>query len=398
MWHELTKEARSSQKLVVLGVIQEQHADRCRLFAQWQGFDWPILHDPINVMKTRAVPYFIAIDEAGVVVDADLKADEFDAFLNRPSPPRQPETVETMTRPELATLLKLAERNNTAEAWTTLADQHVLWADAASLDRAVAEYQKAAVLAPNDVGLLFRLGVAHRMRWDYGQGQPVDFQAAVDAWDRALEHDPNHYIYRRRIQQYGPRLIKPYPFYDWIEQARAEIQSRGEIAVQLMVDPSGAEIAQPLEEFAASRPLEAEPDPQGRIQRDVGKLIACNVVVVPGRIRPGESMRVHLQLSPRGFSHWNNESEPVKVWIPLPEKWGATSRLIEFPSPPTPESRETRRMEFEIMSPAVSNGNSNNPTLIRGYALYNVCEELGGKCLYLRQDVDIPVRFVDFNE
>jgi hypothetical protein len=54
-------------RLVLLGVTQEQHADRCRLFAQWKQFDWPILHDPINLMKAPAVPIVVAIDEHGIV-------------------------------------------------------------------------------------------------------------------------------------------------------------------------------------------------------------------------------------------------------------------------------------------------------------------------------------------
>ena len=57
--------------------------------------------------------------------------------------------------------------------------------------------------------------------------QAGDFQAAVDHWGAALRLNPNQYIYRRRIQQYGPRLTKPYPFYDWIKQARSDIAARG---------------------------------------------------------------------------------------------------------------------------------------------------------------------------
>ena len=54
-------------KLVVVGIAQEQHGDRCRLFAQWQEVGWPILHDPINFMRVRGVPIEVAIDEYGIV-------------------------------------------------------------------------------------------------------------------------------------------------------------------------------------------------------------------------------------------------------------------------------------------------------------------------------------------
>jgi hypothetical protein len=39
-------------------------------------------------------------------------------------------------------------------------------------------------------------------------------QKAVQYWTMALDMDSNQYIWRRRIQQYGPRLEKPYSFYD----------------------------------------------------------------------------------------------------------------------------------------------------------------------------------------
>ena len=64
---------------------------------------------------------------------------------------------------------------------------------------------------------------------------------AVDFWSMALQEDPNQYIYRRRIQQYGARLGKPYPFYDWVESAQAEIRERGETPVDLTVPLTGAD-------------------------------------------------------------------------------------------------------------------------------------------------------------
>jgi hypothetical protein len=60
VWHEGTAKWVKDGKLVLLGVIQEQHADRCRLLAQWKGFRWPILHDPINVLEATGVPILTA--------------------------------------------------------------------------------------------------------------------------------------------------------------------------------------------------------------------------------------------------------------------------------------------------------------------------------------------------
>ena len=44
-WRERTRQPVADKKLVLLGVMEEQHADRCRLFAQWKGItDLPLLH------------------------------------------------------------------------------------------------------------------------------------------------------------------------------------------------------------------------------------------------------------------------------------------------------------------------------------------------------------------
>ncbi|MCR9297158.1 MAG: hypothetical protein NXI32_31040, partial [bacterium] len=276
MWHELTQAARETGDLVVLGVIQEQHADRCRLFAQWQGFDWPILHDPVNQLRAQAVPYFVALDEAGVVVDADLKADEFDAFLRRPATDRAVAPVEPEL-PDIELLRTAARQSKSAEAWTALGDHHVLWDGEKPIDQAIAGYQRALELNPNYAPAEFGLGVAHRMRYDSSRAEAHDFQLAIDAWGRALALQPNQYIYRRRIQQYGPRLTKPYPFYDWVRQAQEEIRKRGDQPHPLSVVPSGAEIAEPIKELSANSRQDTPPDAAGRIHRDQG-LIEFNAV------------------------------------------------------------------------------------------------------------------------
>ncbi len=388
MWHELTRKARESGALVLLGVIQEQHADRCRLFAQWQEFDWPILHDPMNLLGVRAVPIFVAIDEGGIVVDANFRTGELDAFLTREkevsAQGSQPAAAAPL--PALQALEKIAGNTNSAADWRTLADHRVLWGGATQLNSAIDEYGRAHQLQPDDGGILFRLGVAHRMRHDSPLALEGDFQSAVDAWGKALAVDPNHYIYRRRIQQYGPRLIKPYPFYDWVEQARTEIKQRGEIPVELAVEPGGAEIAQPAKNFTPSADLVDEPDPEGRILRDAQKLIQISAVVVPGTISPGDSVRVHVELQPRKLVHWNNEAEPLEFWLDLPEQWQAEKRLLHTPQPLTPESQETRRLEFELQTPSAL-----QTTSVKAYALYYVCEEIGGQCLYRRQDIEFPI-------
>jgi tetratricopeptide (TPR) repeat protein len=111
---------------------------------------------------------------------------------------------------------------------------------------AIDAYTHALALDPSDKNSLFRLGVAYRMRHESTWRRNGDFQSAVESWGRALALDPNQYIWRRRIEQYGPRLTKPYAFYDWVEQAKAEILRRGETPARLSVEPYGSELAGPL--------------------------------------------------------------------------------------------------------------------------------------------------------
>lgn len=390
VWHDLTRKARQSEQLVLLGVIQEQHPDRCQLYSQWQGFDWTILHDPINQLQSRAVPMFVAIDEAGVVVDANLKTSELAAFLARP-PAQQTDRSPSQESPNYATRLRqlddMAQKQPTAAAWRELADHRVLWGPEQELTSAIEEYQRALELAPQDAATHFGLGVAYRMRLDSSAPREADFQRAVDAWGRALEIDPNHYIFRRRIQQYGPRLIKPYPFYDWVAQAQQEIEARGEVPVALTVQPSGAEIAQPSRNVTQDQKSVDEPDPRDRITLD-RNLVHASIVVVPGVVQKGDAVRVHIELRPHRLAHWNNEADPLGLWIRVPEGWKSERTWIEAPSPETAESRETRHFEFELQSPedtAVQH--------IEAYALYYICEEIGGQCLYRRTNLKIPIRF-----
>ena len=52
-----------------------------------------------------------------------------------------------------------------------------------------------------------------------------------------------------------------------------------------------------------------------------------------------------------------------------------------------PESDEVRRLDFEVKAPPTAQGK----TRLEAYALYNTCEEAGGHCLFLRQDLTIEL-------
>ena len=110
---------------------------------------------------------------------------------------------------------------------------------------------------------------------------------------------------------------------------------------------------------------------------------------MPARIRPGQAARVHVTFRPSAArqAHWNNESTPLRVWVAGAEGWTIAARLLEAPQGDQPESDEVRRLDFEVKAPPTAAGK----TRLAAYALYNTCEEAGGRCLFLRQDLTIEL-------
>ncbi len=60
-WHERTQPFVDEDRLQVVGIVQEQHAERARLFMQWKGLAWPLLVDSLNLMGVEGIPltYFL---------------------------------------------------------------------------------------------------------------------------------------------------------------------------------------------------------------------------------------------------------------------------------------------------------------------------------------------------
>ncbi|HXV59313.1 MAG TPA: thioredoxin family protein [Vicinamibacteria bacterium] len=366
-WHEKTKSLQDSGRLQLVGIVEEQHSDRTRLFMQWKNMEWPLLLDSMNLLGVKAVPLTYLVDEHGVVryerpTDADLEA-----FLESDYPPVE-------ARPAVLR----------AEAGS--AEHLLLWRGESALDEAI---ERLAGRSPS-MSQSFRLGVAYRSRYDSGRRRDGDFARAVESWARALELDPNQYIVRRRIQQYGPRLDKPYPFYDWVLEARRTIASRGETPVPLSIEPAGAEYAEPVERFEKAKEPLAEPDPGGRILRDEKPLIRIETVTVPPKVAPGETARVHVVMRPDSSvkAHWNNEVDDLLVWVSPVEAFGVDQCLHRIAVPPEAVSQEVRRVEFEVETPTGFSGT----TRIPAYALYYVCEDVNGTCLYRRQDIEVSLR------
>lgn len=384
----------------MVGIVEEQHPERARLFMQWKRMGWPILVDPLNLLNVPTVPITLGIDERGVIRVADFEYNSTagleERFLDRTfAPPAESNpggsAPSAAGRPDLAALRAATARGSAAD-WRAYAEALTLWGRPEKLGEAIDAFGQALRLDPDDGPTRFRLGVALRMRHDSDRRQPGDFQAAVDAWSRALDIDPNNYIWRRRIQQYGPRLDKPYSFYDWVNEARREIEARGEKPAPLGVEPTGAEYAYPAEALeerppgggAASQP----PDPQGRVMRDRQGLIRVETAIVPPAVRAGEAARAHVTFAPDSGlqAHWNNEVEDLVFWVDPPEGWEVGSRRLTIPRPPQTVSEEPRSLELEIRAPASA---PPGEAALPGYALYYVCEGARGTCLYRRQDVSL---------
>ncbi|MED6335126.1 MAG: hypothetical protein VYE81_06960 [Planctomycetota bacterium] len=388
VWHEFTRSLREEDDLVVVGIASEQHADRARLFAQWHGIDWPILWDPFNLTGSSAVPNITGIDEHGVVRVVRPKPDEFvEAFI---SPAFRPPADPT-PRPWILTPTALAEpgREGALDAlawflgapWTTEMEPAAL---EAGMERRLAALAAAAGAPGADPAWSFRLGVARRLRLDSPVGRAGDFGSAVEAWSAALRSGPHQYVWRRRLQQFGPRLDKPYNFYGWIEGARAELRERGEEPVAVSTRLCGSECSEhgPLS-FSEGG---TEPDPEGAIERAVAGLVDVDAAVVfhsravEGRLDLPSDVRVHVTLRPGRGVHWTNDAGPALVWIDPPEGWRAERRLFTLPAPASETSAELRAIDFEMSpKPGVLLGEE-----LSGYALLFVCGPDDGPCRFVR--------------
>ncbi len=386
-WHDATLADQRAGRIAVLGIVQEQHPDRARLFMQWKRMDWPVLADPLNLLEVKVVPLTVLLDEAGIVRAVNPSPEEYRAFVSAEPVAHGP--AERPRRPDFAEFEERAAGGD-ASARRALADVLALWGGPRALSRAIELYAALVQEAPQDGMTHFRLGTSYRLRYDSPEARPGDFEHAVEHWARALELDPNQYIWRRRVQQYGPRLDKPYPFYDWVAEARAEIAARGEHPVPLQIEPAGAELARPAKAFAADVSPPGEPDPEGKIHRDRG-LVRAEAVVVPPRARPGETVRVHLLFrpDPEQDGHWNNEAGDMLVWLAPPPGWSVDRRLHVVGRAREPVSDELRAVEIEARVPEDARPGG---ALVQGYALYYVCEGRSGTCLYRRRDFQVPVR------
>jgi hypothetical protein len=397
VWHERTKAARAAGELLLIGITEEQHPDRCALYAQWQAFDWPILWDPFNLTASSAVPIAIAIDEHGIVRSVRQSLDGLDEFLASKAAPLSDSTAPKALVAEGIAGARELESGAVLEPEQALA--RLLWFEklhAAPLgsrdfELCIASLSRAADLPDATPAAAFQLGVALRLRCDSAHARTADFQGSLDQWHKALALDPTQYIWRRRIQQWGPRLDKPYPFYGWIEQAQTELKQRGVTPLAVRVALTSSEIAG-KEAPSVAFGTRAHPDPERKVERDLSGWIQLQSAVAAhtadrGGAKKPRSAQVHLALAPTRAKdvHWSNDAGPTEIWLENPSEFGLAETGLVLPLPAASESSaEVRRVDFTISAPAKLRS-------LRGTAFYFVCEGQSGECRYLAQDFEIPI-------
>ncbi len=377
-WHKITAPLEAEGKRKVLGIAQEQHGDRTRLFMQWKQMDWPVHVDAYNLYGVSGVPITLFVDEHGIIRKTNPKPEDLNAFLDAEFPPPDEDLENEILKFDVAGAVRAA----VPRCVDVVAENWIKTKGGSNVELSAEDH--------------FRFGVLRRMRHDSEYRRPHDFADAVHHWSMALAKNPNQYIWRRRIQQYGPRLDKPYPFYDWIPVAREEILARGETPVPLVAEPSGAEIAQPARNKSGKSTEKQDgthPDPDGKLHRDTAGLVNAEAVVVSSTSGNKPGYRVHLTFTPdtKRAAHWNNESGEAAFWLEGTAGWNVSAPVATLPVPEDPDatSEEVRTVEFEVFPDGEKAATT--PGRIRGTLLFYVCEGADGVCRYLAKDIEIAI-------
>lgn len=353
-WHARTRELVKAGKLQTLGIVQEQHPERAALYMQWQQMDWPVLADPFNLLGVKVVPITYLVDGSGIIRFKNPSQNDLKNFLETQYPRTMVQELECRFDDSLEARKKQVEAN------------------------------------PEDPIANFRYGVAMRRRFDSGERKPKDFLLAIEAWEKALRLQPDQYIWRRRIQQYGPRLDKPYSFYDWVNKAREETEKRGEEPLPLKTEPKGSEFAYPERAGKAGGDVPKHPDPEGKVPADSTKMVGVSVVVVPSTKGDGGAARVHFGFRPNRekLVHWTNDAGNVSFHLEPGAEVSVHDMNGPGPVPAIAASNERRSVELEIRPKA----GGKLPKEIKGAVYYYVCEGAEGVCRYLRHPVTISIQ------
>lgn len=416
VWRDKTKALVESGDLAIVGIVHEQHPDRAALYAQWQELDFPILWDPFGVTGLKVVPVVSAIDGSGVVRIGRPDPRKFDdqfvgEFMGIDFPSAKVPAPDGFV---VSSAMGSGHGQRRAIAEVLLEGvRPVLFGKPVPFEKDALDALDHLASRRERPFDQFCAGVALRLRHDSRHARPGDFQGALSRWSSALHAVPNQYIWRRRIQQWGPRLDKPYPFYDWVATAIEEVTARGETPVAVRAQLSGSEVADKTRKLPGSRvgtdPLgvtvEAkEPDPRGEVDRDADGAVGLELAVAQhtasagGSVRsPMGSSRVHVTLRPGVGAKWPLDADPPVVWLDLPDGWDAAASGFRFALPKPGAETRALTADFEISTLPLRLGPPDESwtppaSVIPAYAVYSICLE-DGTCVFRRQDFQIEVTF-----
>ena len=380
VWYQKVKKLVDEKKIHLIGVVQEQHPDRSKLYRQWKQYDFPILVDSLNLLDFKVIPIVMGLDESGVVRENRLNMRSFEAFLK--SPYDKSEVNGSKAYPSIDELKVKKDYRRLGEAL-------FLNGDETTLDDAVSAFQEAVKLKPQDARAHFRLGVALRKRYESRMKKDGDSQKAIESWTKALSLDPNQYIWRRRLQQYGPRLSKPYNFYSWVTEARQAIKARGETPHPLSSEPQGSELLDRRKKVDSK--IMPNPDPDGKVNLDEDSLVTYDVSITPTPVKPGDRVRVRFTFNVDTFNKvaWNNEGGGIELNVSLPEGFKAMEGTYTVSNSKKGSSTEKRVLECEI---EVDKKIASSTKYLKAYVCFHVCESVNGTCYYLRKNVNFSIK------
>ena len=413
VWHEATKELVAAGKLRVIGVVQEQHPERAALWLKWQQIDWPVAWDPFNQLGVKVVPKIVAVQPGGLVLEDRLHPKRISEegglleVMGRMAGAAEELDQPARFGPQLARGVG-SDAQARAQALEPESALAILLFDPEGLDGDALPLRLEAMrslvkLAQGDQASArdhFRAGVAQRMLLDEEAPVAGRFQAALHSWSRALALDPGQYIWRRRIQQWGPRLDKPYPFYDWVPLARKELIERGVTPRVWRVALSGTERAKGGYDLPVPQ-IQENPDPRGQIPSDQKEHVSLDWAVAPHtgfagpnvRVAAGTS-RVHLTLLPKKNVSIEPAGGPLGIWIDLPGGWRARSSWFDL-QVEGDGSVQSPHLDFELIAPPLGPPQEGapppSPPVLRGFVLYPVCIGESGECNLLRRDFELDL-------
>ena len=101
-------------------------------------------------------------------------------------------------------------------------------------------------------------------------------------------------------------------------------------------------------------------------------------------------VRSTFRLNEKTRPFWNNKAgDGLTLWVEPSKSFELGEAELTYANPTEAETQETRVLEFEL---SVGETAASGAIELPAYALYYVCENKGGRCLYLRQD--FKVKFV----